>query len=158
MTASSFRDIDKLESDLWEAADNLRANSKLTSSDYFMPVLGVIFLPGMLAGHAAAATPTPPVSALPTGLATPSLPPFATATPLVTPQPTEAVTPAPTPEATPHLYTIKSSDNSLTAIAHRFGLTLRQLLDANPQITDPDHIKVGQVITIPEPAATPAPS
>ncbi|HNT87083.1 MAG TPA: class I SAM-dependent DNA methyltransferase, partial [Candidatus Hydrogenedentes bacterium] len=39
-----FRDIDKLEADLWEAADNLRANSKLTSSDYFMPVLGVIFL------------------------------------------------------------------------------------------------------------------
>ena len=39
-----FKDIDKLEADLWEAADNLRANSKLTSSDYFMPVLGVIFL------------------------------------------------------------------------------------------------------------------
>jgi type I restriction enzyme M protein len=37
-------DIEKLEADLWEAADNLRANSKLTSSDYFMPVLGVIFL------------------------------------------------------------------------------------------------------------------
>ena len=40
----TFRDIEKLEADLWEAADNLRANSKLTSSDYFMPVLGVIFL------------------------------------------------------------------------------------------------------------------
>jgi type I restriction enzyme M protein len=37
-------DLSKLEADLWEAADNLRANSKLTSSDYFMPVLGVIFL------------------------------------------------------------------------------------------------------------------
>lgn len=37
-------DIAKLEAALWEAADNLRANSKLTSSDYFMPVLGVIFL------------------------------------------------------------------------------------------------------------------
>src|SRR5205823_14721915 len=37
-------DPTKLETDLWEAADNLRANSKLTSSDYFMPVLGVIFL------------------------------------------------------------------------------------------------------------------
>ncbi|MBI2889231.1 MAG: N-6 DNA methylase [Nitrospirae bacterium] len=37
-------DVERLESDLWEAADNLRANSKLTSSDYFMPVLGVIFL------------------------------------------------------------------------------------------------------------------
>src|SRR2546421_6710694 len=34
----------QFESDLWEAADNLRANSKLTSSDYFMPLLGVIFL------------------------------------------------------------------------------------------------------------------
>ena len=44
MTSSSFKDIEKLEADLWQAADNLRANSKLTSSDYFMPVLGVIFL------------------------------------------------------------------------------------------------------------------
>lgn len=44
MTTDVFKDIEKLEADLWEAADNLRANSKLTSSDYFMPVLGVIFL------------------------------------------------------------------------------------------------------------------
>jgi type I restriction enzyme M protein len=40
----TYKNIEKLETDLWEAADNLRANSKLTSSDYFMPVLGVIFL------------------------------------------------------------------------------------------------------------------
>ena len=44
MNRDAFMDSEKLESDLWEAADNLRANSKLTSSDYFMPVLGVIFL------------------------------------------------------------------------------------------------------------------
>jgi type I restriction enzyme M protein len=44
MSNDIFKDIEKLESDLWAAADNLRANSKLTSSDYFMPVLGVIFL------------------------------------------------------------------------------------------------------------------
>jgi type I restriction-modification system DNA methylase subunit len=44
MKSESFGDITKLETDLWEAADNLRTNSKLTSSDYFMPVLGVIFL------------------------------------------------------------------------------------------------------------------
>jgi type I restriction enzyme M protein len=44
MNSDAFKDIEKFESDLWEAADNLRANSKLTSSDYFMPVLGVIFL------------------------------------------------------------------------------------------------------------------
>jgi type I restriction enzyme M protein len=36
--------IEQLENDLWAAADNLRANSKLTSSEYCMPVLGVIFL------------------------------------------------------------------------------------------------------------------
>jgi type I restriction enzyme M protein len=36
--------IEKLEPDLWGAADNLRGNSKLTSSDYFLPVLGIIFL------------------------------------------------------------------------------------------------------------------
>jgi type I restriction enzyme M protein len=44
MNLGVLDDLDKLEADLWEAADNLRANSKLTSSDYFMPVLGVIFL------------------------------------------------------------------------------------------------------------------
>lgn len=44
MTDSSLGNIEKLEADLWEAADNLRANSKLTSSEYCMPVLGVIFL------------------------------------------------------------------------------------------------------------------
>jgi len=44
MNSDTFKAIEKLETDLWEAADNLRANSKLTSSDYFMPVLGVIFL------------------------------------------------------------------------------------------------------------------
>jgi len=37
-------DITKLENDLWEAADELRANSKLTSQQYCMPVLGLIFL------------------------------------------------------------------------------------------------------------------
>jgi len=44
MSNDTFAGIEELESDLWEAADNLRANSKLTSSDYFMPVLGAIFL------------------------------------------------------------------------------------------------------------------
>ena len=36
--------IRKLEADLWEAADDLRANSKLTSSQYCMPVLALLFL------------------------------------------------------------------------------------------------------------------
>jgi type I restriction enzyme M protein len=41
---SALTNIAQLEASLWDAADNLRANSKLTSSEYCMPVLGVIFL------------------------------------------------------------------------------------------------------------------
>lgn len=36
--------VKKLEADLWESADLLRAGSKLTSNQYCMPVLGLIFL------------------------------------------------------------------------------------------------------------------
>jgi len=36
--------LKQLEDDLWSAADNLRANSDLKSSEYATPVLGLIFL------------------------------------------------------------------------------------------------------------------
>jgi len=36
--------IEKFESELWKIADNLRANSNLASNEYFMPILGLIFL------------------------------------------------------------------------------------------------------------------
>lgn len=36
--------LKKLEDDLWEAANNLRANSDLKSTEYASPVLGLIFL------------------------------------------------------------------------------------------------------------------
>jgi len=39
-----YQELKQLENDLWEAADQLRANSKLTASEYSMPVLGLIFL------------------------------------------------------------------------------------------------------------------
>ena len=38
------KQLTKLEAELWKAADQLRANSKLTASEYSMPVLGLIFL------------------------------------------------------------------------------------------------------------------
>lgn len=34
----------ELEKRLWEAADELRANSRLKASEYSVPVLGLIFL------------------------------------------------------------------------------------------------------------------
>ena len=44
MVADHFIGIDKFEADLWKVADNLRANSHLASNEYFMPILGLIFL------------------------------------------------------------------------------------------------------------------
>ena len=44
MSSTALTNLNKIEASLWEAADQLRANSKLTSSEYCMPVLGVIFL------------------------------------------------------------------------------------------------------------------
>jgi type I restriction enzyme M protein len=38
------QDLKRLEDKLWEAADQLRANSKLTATEYSFPVLGLIFL------------------------------------------------------------------------------------------------------------------
>src|SRR5947209_20583270 len=44
MNHNQLNSLEQLESHLWEAADQLRGNWKLTSSEYCMPVLGVIFL------------------------------------------------------------------------------------------------------------------
>ena len=36
--------LKQLENELWNTTDNLRANSDLKSSEYSIPVLGLIFL------------------------------------------------------------------------------------------------------------------
>ncbi|HHY98184.1 MAG TPA: LysM peptidoglycan-binding domain-containing protein [Firmicutes bacterium] len=50
--------------------------------------------------------------------------------------------------------------DTLASIAQRFGVTVEDILAANPEITDPNLIYVGQVIRIPRavaPSAMPAP-
>lgn len=44
MIADHLKGIEKFETDLWKIADNLRANSNLASNEYFMPIMGLIFL------------------------------------------------------------------------------------------------------------------
>jgi type I restriction enzyme M protein len=44
MIADHFQELEKFESGLWKIADNLRANSNLASNEYFMPIMGLIFL------------------------------------------------------------------------------------------------------------------
>jgi hypothetical protein len=46
-------------------------------------------------------------------------------------------------------YKVKPGD-TLTAIAKRNGISLAQLLKANPQITNPNRILVGQVVNLPD--------
>src|ERR1700730_12352494 len=44
MTADHLTGIEKFEADLWTIADDLRANSNLASNEYFLPILGLLFL------------------------------------------------------------------------------------------------------------------
>lgn len=41
---TSMSNIEEIEKRLWKSADYLRANSELASNEYFMPVMGLIFL------------------------------------------------------------------------------------------------------------------
>jgi hypothetical protein len=61
-----------------------------------------------------------------------------------------AAPPTPTPAPTPILYTIKKGD-TLSKIATANGITLDQLMAANPDIKNPNRISEGQEITIPTP-------
>jgi spore germination protein len=45
-------------------------------------------------------------------------------------------------------YTIQTGD-TLWSLAQRFGTSVEEIMFYNPQITDADHIYVGQTITLP---------
>jgi type I restriction enzyme M protein len=44
MIADHLIGLEKFQTELWKVADDLRANSNLASNEYFMPVMGLIFL------------------------------------------------------------------------------------------------------------------
>ena len=82
-------------------------------------------------------------------------------TPSTTPSAAPSVSEAPTevPGPTPFIYTVKQGD-LLGNIAKHYGVTVQQILDANPQITNPDKIAIGDQIVIPitQPSELPAAS
>ena len=96
--------------------------------------IAVLMLPALFGGKPGGATPTPTLAAG------------------VSPTPGGTSPSAdPTPASTWQTYTIKLGD-SLYGIATKFNVTYDQLLAANPQITNPDFIVVGQVINVPPPS------
>ena len=44
MTADHLKDLGAFEAGLWKIADTLRANSNLASNEYFLPIMGLLFL------------------------------------------------------------------------------------------------------------------
>jgi len=88
----------------------------------------LILAPGFFAG-APAASPTPTATASPSG-------------------PTPSPTPRPSPSISFGSYTVRAGD-SLSGIGVRFGLLPCQIQAANPEITDPNQIFIGQLILIP---------
>jgi LysM repeat protein len=106
----------------------------------------LILAPNFLGGIGAPGVPTP------------------SPTPLVTAPPTAPPTPSPTPEPTTVTHTIQPGD-TLFGISVQYGVTVEQILAANPQVTNPNLIQVGQVIVIPPddfpvptpPSASPSP-
>lgn len=104
--------------------------------------------------------PTQPAPAVPQPLR-----PYATGTPTLTPLPAAAATatPLPPPSPTPRTHTVARGED-LGGIAYRYGMTLADLLAANPQV-NPYAMSIGTVLVIPtgseasapEAAALPAP-
>jgi len=86
--------------------------------------------------------PDSPVPASPVNLT-----PYLTRTPIYNPTPTLPAVDTPALSPTPNLYSIATGD-TLSTVAHRFGISLDALLAANPGI-QPAQLSVGQVITIP---------
>jgi hypothetical protein len=143
----------------------------------FTSIRGGLALPGASPGSIAGVSPTPSlVAASPTVAPTPS--PTSSPTPSPSPSPSVAPSPTPTPLASPspsptpvasvppafvglkpcldspacYLYRVRSGDN-LTRIAAKFGITLAALKAANPTITDPSLVHVGDILRIPLPPA-----
>ena len=102
-------------------------------------------------------TPSATPSPSPSPTRTFTLPPTPTAAPTSTPVATDSPSPSPRPSPTFKSYVVKTGE-TLGALAQRFGVTLQALLAANPDITDPRHIRVGQILLIPPPGWSPSPS
>lgn len=93
----------------------------------------------------AAETATPPASDPGPGV-TPSASAIVTASPSPTASPVVTASPSPSASSLVH---VVSAGETLTQIANRYGVTVRQIVDANG-IENANSIRIGQQLIIPE--------
>lgn len=93
----------------------------------------------LVGGCGSAATPSPSPSVTPSAL--PSLEPSPSASAEASASPSAVVG---------KIYVVKKGD-TLYAIAKRNGITLAALQAANPDVTDPTKLRIGQKLVIPAP-------
>jgi len=98
---------------------------------------------GLVAACGGGATPTP----APTAVPTPAPTDIFVSSPEPTAEPTQAPVPGET-AATGSTYKVKKGD-TMWAIAEKFGITLKALKTANPDV-EPTTMRVGTVLVIPE--------
>lgn len=91
----------------------------------------------------------------PTPTATLTLTPSATPTPSNTP--TASPVPVTPTRSGPVTYIVQQGD-LLSDIAQKYGVTISAIMAANPSLTDPSQIFVGQQLVIPAPGAAPSPT
>ena len=99
--------------------------------------LALFFLPGILNIGGGGSSGTPRSSSSPAPAST---------------GPSASLAPTEPPAPTASTYTIKQND-TLLKIANAHGITLAELMAANPAIKNPNKISVGQQITLPPPSS-----
>jgi hypothetical protein len=144
-SVSSTRSGDVIAGPAWEGMRRQEAYPTIRSRASMPGLPRIAVLAGALGIAALALFMLPALLGIggggkPSGSASPSAP-VAT--------PSAEVTPVPAPTA--QVYVIKQKD-TLSKVANRYGITLDELLAANPEIKDPNKISIGQQIIIPLPA------
>lgn len=113
---------------------------------------GLVLAALVIAACGPEATPSPRPTPTPRPTLTPTASPAAATT---RPSPTRAagspaatLAPVVTAGPTGQTYTVQKGDSPYS-IAAKFGVTLNAFLAANPEITDPTKLQIGQVVKIP---------
>jgi LysM repeat protein len=84
------------------------------------------------------------------------------ASPSATATPEESTSPTPTPTPAPVIHVVKRGD-TLYAISQEYKVSVEVILGANPQVGNPDNLRIGEQLLIPnvlpnvEISPTPAP-